>query len=300
MYKLPPVMRGRSGMFSQELVSRLRSQFDLLDRDKSGSLSIVELQKLWAMLFPQMTEGEVAMETQRIWRDLDENGDNAISFEELLGYLDPFCEDDIGELLQGPRYHEPPNCRAWVWAMVEQQASQDYPIRWLSIVSLAVSMTTQIAILVSIAVMVVESLPSMQSDDGQKAGNRVTFATEAACIGVFTLELLVRVASCPHPKRLLLSGWTAIDILAILPFYLGLAGVLESTSSAKSLVVLRVFRLARLVRVLRVLKLGRNSEGIQIMVVALQRSRMALTWLILLLAMAMLLFGSLMYHVEKE
>eukprot|EP01065_Artemidia_motanka_P022959 TRINITY_DN2723_c0_g4_i1.p1 TRINITY_DN2723_c0_g4~~TRINITY_DN2723_c0_g4_i1.p1 ORF type:complete len:695 (+),score=159.73 TRINITY_DN2723_c0_g4_i1:100-2184(+) len=287
-------------MLTAEQLETLEETFRELDTEGKGTLTIVQLQMLWATMFPQMSEREVADETQRAWRDIDVDGDNAITLKELLQFLDP-SDDDIGELLGvRARYQRPRNLREYVWAIVDQAAAQEYDVDWIHHASLAFNVITQVAILISIGTMVVESLPEMQSEDGLKSGNSTTRGIEAACIAVFTLELVVRILTAPKLKKVLTSGWTAIDVLAILPFYLEEAGGLGSESAAGSLVVLRVLRLARLVRVLRVLKLGRNSEGIQIMMVALQRSRMALTWLVLLLMMAMLLFASLMFHVEKE
>eukprot|EP01062_Namystynia_karyoxenos_P075540 TRINITY_DN729_c0_g1_i1.p1 TRINITY_DN729_c0_g1~~TRINITY_DN729_c0_g1_i1.p1 ORF type:complete len:813 (+),score=227.99 TRINITY_DN729_c0_g1_i1:109-2439(+) len=289
-------------LLSAEQVQKLQVAFEKYDVDQSGTLSIVELQQLWREIFPVLTEAEIADETQRIWRDIDIDGDNAVTMRELLQFLDPNREDDIGEALGGfgPRFSRPTTARSLVWAIVDQNAAQEYREAWVGRSALAFGVASQLTILVSIVTMVAESMPEMQSDDGKSSGNTATFAVEATCIAVFTLELALRTLSTPHLRKLVISGWTAIDVLSILPFYLEISGAMSDESAAGSLIVLRVLRTARLVRVLRVLKLGRNSEGIQIMVVALARSRMALTWLVLLLLMAMLLFASLLFHVEKE
>ena len=290
------------GLITRAQLTRMKDKFYEMDDDDTGTLSITELQNLWLAIFPGLTEAEAEKETLAVWRDLDTSGDNQLAFEELIQYVTGYVlkpDADIEKLISGSIYPtaRPIGWKQWLWAILEQ--NEEFNIKWLLRVALSVTFMSQTAILLSIAIMVVESLPSSQNKDGT-VGGKTTFILESYCIGVFTIEVFLRAISTPTPRSFWLNGWTVIDMLSIFPYYLERSGALNEGSDARSLVVLRILRLARLVRVLRVIKLGRHSQGVHILVVALKRSSFALTWLAAILLMAMTLFASLMWSVEKE
>lgn len=68
-------------------------------------------------------------------------------------------------------------------------------------------------------------------------------------VGAFTVEYVLRIWAAPRPLRFIFSFWGLIDLLAILPFYLGTSLDLRS---------LRVFRLLRLLRTLKLLRYGQT------------------------------------------
>ena len=79
-----------------------------------------------------------------------------------------------------------------------------------------------------------------------------------------------------------------------MPFYIGL-GISGDALSAFS-----VFRVVRLVRVFRVFKMGKSSIGINLMVITIQESAKVLFILCYFVAIAMILFSSMMYYAEME
>jgi uncharacterized membrane protein YgcG len=91
--------------------------------------------------------------------------------------------------------------------------------------------------------------------------------------------------------RFAMSPMNVIDLLAIMPFYLGLV----VGSDNQNLAVVRVLRLSR---VLRIFKLGKYSRSLQIFVRVVQKSSAALGMLVFFLAMITVLFGSLIYYAE--
>eukprot|EP00756_Hemistasia_phaeocysticola_P027688 Hpha_TRINITY_DN16130_c0_g2::TRINITY_DN16130_c0_g2_i5::g.5758::m.5758 len=281
----------------------LEKGFQEMDADDSGSLSIFELQRLWSAVFVELPDEEVQRITEHIWPDIDVDDDDEITFEELVSYLKGVAsksENEIDQMLGvEERKDKPHSSTEWVWAVVDQGAGDRYALKWLRRLSMVWAMSMQLSILLSILIMICESLPELTHDDGTH-GNAETRMIETCCIMVFSVEFGLRFLSCPSQRDLWTSFFTYVDLLAILPFYLTLLGFMGENSSADSLSVLRALRFVRLVRVLRVIKLGRNAEGIQLMTVAMSRSKLALTWAMVLIIMAVVLFSSLMFYCEKE
>eukprot|EP01062_Namystynia_karyoxenos_P004228 TRINITY_DN11491_c0_g1_i1.p1 TRINITY_DN11491_c0_g1~~TRINITY_DN11491_c0_g1_i1.p1 ORF type:complete len:693 (+),score=240.93 TRINITY_DN11491_c0_g1_i1:67-2079(+) len=288
---------------SPQQIIKLRDLFNQMDVDGNGSLSIVEAQGLWRAMFPNSTAGQREADIHEMWQMIDTDGDNEVSFKELLDHLWGSSEAEFDPDQIERHYARPLDLGEWVWALVDQPTSLCYDCAPLRRAAAAVGAVVQSAILCSVGVIVAESMPEMQdpdADGGATGGNAATFTVEAICVAVFSVEFLLRALSAPRLAAFWLSFWTAVDIVSIVPFYLELSGLLDAHSAAAGLIVLRVLRLARLFRVLRVFKLSRGSEGAQIMVGAVQRSITAIVWLVLTVCLAMLLFGALIFHVEKE
>ena len=87
------------------------------------------------------------------------------------------------------------------------------------------------------------------------------------------------------------AWWNWVDLLAILPFYLGFAAGDWVSAFA-------VFRVVRLVRVFRVFKMGKSSQGMQLMFSTLKESSKVLGTLIFLVLLATVLFSSAIYYAE--
>eukprot|EP01062_Namystynia_karyoxenos_P009469 TRINITY_DN13354_c0_g1_i1.p1 TRINITY_DN13354_c0_g1~~TRINITY_DN13354_c0_g1_i1.p1 ORF type:complete len:631 (+),score=152.80 TRINITY_DN13354_c0_g1_i1:83-1975(+) len=164
-----------------------------------------------------------------------------------------------------------------------------------SLVSRTLFFATFIMIIISVGVFTVESLPEFYQRD-----LRVFFIIESICIGWFTMELVIRFATCPSRKAFLRGPLNIVDFAAIAPYYLDLMFLVfggGSGSGSNGLVILRVVRLTR---VFRVFKLSKYDEGVQVVVMSLRRSTDALSLLIFLMALAMVLFGSGMFFAEQE
>ena len=101
-----------------------------------------------------------------------------------------------------------------------------------------------ILIVISIVALTMESLPGLPP--WLRLALRIE---EALVVAVFTMEYAMRLAASRPPLRYVFSFWGLIDLLAILPFYLGFA------------VDLRSARALRLLRIIRVLKLFRHAHA---------------------------------------
>jgi hypothetical protein len=96
------------------------------------------------------------------------------------------------------------------------------------------------------------------------------FLLDAVCIGIFTLEFLLRMMAAPVTVGMtsfLTSPANIIDVIAILPFYIDLAVflALSGTSEGTGANVLRVLRIIRLSRVFRVLKFSKSLSGVMVL-----------------------------------
>jgi len=149
-------------------------------------------------------------------------------------------------------------------------------------------------ILLSVLVVVLQSMPEMQAWDPL-----LTHA-ETWIVYFFSLEYLLRLWTCPEVGRYG-EGWKSrvryafspmalIDLAAVLPFYL--------TPLAGSNTV--VFRLLRIFRLIRVLKFGRYhaSMGILVRVLKLRKAELIVS-LVMVLALVTIA-STFMYAVEHD
>jgi len=85
--------------------------------------------------------------------------------------------------------------------------------------------------------------------------------TDTVFVAVFTLEYVLRIIVAPHWRRYVFSFYGVVDLLSILPFYIGLVlgrGVLD----------LKLARTLRLFRLLRMFKLARYTKATERLVKA--------------------------------
>lgn len=113
-------------------------------------------------------------------------------------------------------------------------------------------------IVASLVAMTVDTLPDLSA-----ATRRWVQVLEILTVAVFTVEYVLRVWA--H-RRYATSGWGAIDMLAILPFYL--AGVVAWTFEGS-----QALRALRLIRVFRVARFGKVGDTVHALSAALGRVR---------------------------
>jgi len=107
---------------------------------------------------------------------------------------------------------------------------------------------------------------------------------------LFTLEYIFRLVAVRQPKLYVRSFFGIIDLLSILPSYLGLL-----LPSVKYLLIIRVLRL---LRIFRIFKLAEYMEEAEVLMSALRSSsHKILVFLYVVLTLA-IICGSLLYVVE--
>jgi Ion transport protein. len=140
-------------------------------------------------------------------------------------------------------------------------------------------------ILLSVAVVMLESIPEI----GSNAGMIFSYLEWAFTI-VFSGEYLLRIWISPKPVRYIFSMWGVIDLLSILPTYLSLIFV-----GYHYLLVVRIFRLLRIFRVLKLVRF--NSEA-RMLLVSLKSSSYKIGIFLMAVLAIVTFLGTIMYVIE--
>ncbi|XP_034732289.1 potassium voltage-gated channel subfamily D member 3 isoform X2 [Etheostoma cragini] len=152
-------------------------------------------------------------------------------------------------------------------------------------------------IAVSVITNVVETVPCGSSPNQKEVpcGVRYTvafFCMDTACVMIFTVEYLMRLFAAPSRYRFMRSVMSIIDVVAILPYYIGLV-MTDNEDVSGAFVTLRVFR------VFRIFKFSRHSQGLRILGYTLKSCASELGFLLFSLTMAIIIFATVMFYAEK-
>ncbi|MEJ8675239.1 ion transporter [Chromobacterium amazonense] len=142
-----------------------------------------------------------------------------------------------------------------------------------------------IAILLSVACVMLESVSSIR----QQYGTLLTVLDWTFTI-LFTIEYALRLICVHKPLRYVKSFFGIIDLLSILPLYLGLF-IPESRFLAD-------IRILRLLRMFRILKLSRHLGEAAQLRRALLASRRKITVFLVTVILLVIVLGTLMYVIE--
>lgn len=148
-----------------------------------------------------------------------------------------------------------------------------------------VDIAVMIAIILSLFVAFVESMPSV-------AGiyKDVLTVLEYTLTGFFTIEYVLRVYCSPVRREYVLSFFGIVDLLATLPLYLAFL-----FPSAKYMFIIRTFRLIRIFRVLKLFTFV--NEG-YLLLESIRRSLNKILVYFLFVIVLVTIIGTLMYMVE--
>ena len=144
-----------------------------------------------------------------------------------------------------------------------------------------------IAIIASVAVVMIESLPSSTPQFAYRL-----LRIEWAFTILFTIEYAARIAAVRHPSRYIFSFFGLIDVMAIIPTWISLV-----LPGGHALIAIRVIRL---IRVFRVLKLGHYLVGAEELSDALRDGRPKIVVFLAGVASIAVVMGSLLYLIEGE
>ncbi|KAG5274762.1 hypothetical protein AALO_G00139850 [Alosa alosa] len=151
-------------------------------------------------------------------------------------------------------------------------------------------------IAISVITNVVETVPcGYKSQKDVPCGERYTvafFCMDTACVMIFTVEYLLRLFAAPSRYRFMRSVMSIIDVVAILPYYIGLV-MTDNEDVSGAFVTLRVFR------VFRIFKFSRHSQGLRILGYTLKSCASELGFLLFSLTMAIIIFATVMFYAEK-
>ncbi|HEV7332138.1 MAG TPA: ion transporter [Flavisolibacter sp.] len=140
-------------------------------------------------------------------------------------------------------------------------------------------------ILISIAVVMLDSVPELHSRYGE-----LFYTLEWIFTALFTIEYILRLLSIRKPLSYATSFLGIIDLLAIIPTYLSVFVV-----GAQSLLVLRGLRL---LRVFRIFKLTHFLSEMAFLGSAMRASLKKIFIFMLIVLTLVVILGSVMYLVE--
>ncbi|XP_051746030.1 potassium voltage-gated channel subfamily D member 2 isoform X2 [Ctenopharyngodon idella] len=153
-------------------------------------------------------------------------------------------------------------------------------------------------IAVSVMANVVETVPCGSAPNRAKeisCGERYAlafFCLDTACVMIFTVEYLLRLVAAPSRYKFVKSVMSIIDVVAIMPYYIGLV-MTDNEDVSGAFVTLRVFR------VFRIFKFSRHSAGLRILGYTLKSCASELGFLLFSLTMAIIIFATVMFYAEK-
>lgn len=140
-------------------------------------------------------------------------------------------------------------------------------------------------IVISVILVMLESVVDIKIEYG-----RSLYYAELFFTTLFTVEYALRLWSIQRPMRYAKSFFGIVDLLSILPTYLGLI-----FGGAHSLMVIRSLRL---LRIFRILKLTRYITEAGVLGKALMASRQKIFVFLLGVVSITIVFGTIMYMVE--
>lgn len=133
----------------------------------------------------------------------------------------------------------------------------------------------------------------LESVEGIRLTSRKLFLViEWILTGIFTIEYALRIFAARKPFKYIFSFYGIVDLLAILPAYIGIV-----FTGAQSLLIIRAFRL---LRVFRILKINRYFAAGQMLLEALKASRAKISVFLFAVVTVVLLMGTLIYLIEGE
>ncbi len=142
-----------------------------------------------------------------------------------------------------------------------------------------------IVIILSVIIVMLDSVHSLHLRYG-----RVFLIAEWVITILFSIEYILRIYSVKKPFSYIFSFYGVIDLLSILPTFIGLF-----VTGSHFLVVIRMLRLLRIFRVLKLTRFIKASETLR---EAITNSRTKILVFLEVVLIIVVIAGSLMYLIE--
>lgn len=143
------------------------------------------------------------------------------------------------------------------------------------------------AIMASVGLTMLSSVNSIRESHGG-----LLLIINTLFTGLFTIEYGLRLYCARKPIRYARSFFGVVDLLAVLPFYIGL--FIPSTR------FLDVIKVLRMLRIFRVLKMAQYVGEADLLMNALVASRRKIGIFVVAVLTVVVIVGSLMYIIEGE
>lgn len=144
-----------------------------------------------------------------------------------------------------------------------------------------------VTILFSVALVMLESVPAINA----KYHSELVIMEWIVTV-LFTLEYALRLYCVRKPWRYFFSFYGVIDLLSILPTYLGI--LYPSTKYLSSIRILRLFR------IFRIFGLTQFMRGGSVLLIALRQSRAKIVVFLSFIILIVVVIGSIMFVIESK
>ena len=149
-----------------------------------------------------------------------------------------------------------------------------------------------VVILASVGVVMLESIPEAELVEIHPRLKNWLRMIEWVITLLFSFEYLARIACVLNPSKYIFSFFGIVDLLALLPTYLGL--FFHETH------VLATVRSLRLLRVFRVFKMGQHVAEANLLLIALRRTWPKITVFLSVIFCAIVILGTVMFLIERD
>lgn len=146
--------------------------------------------------------------------------------------------------------------------------------------------TILVLIVLSVFLIMLESIDSINAEYGT-----LLMTLEWVVTIAFTVEYILRIICLRRPIHYIFSFYGLVDILSILPTYLG---YFMSSSH-----FLSAIRLLRLLRIFRIFKLNRFVRDSNTILISLRKSRHKIAVFLFFLMLVSIILGTLVYAIEN-
>ena len=162
----------------------------------------------------------------------------------------------------------------------------------LSVPGFILWISTTLFILTTVVSLVLESVPKNGKTWGD--AHRSSFnLSETICVVYFTLEYILKLYSTPDRRKFVKQISNIIDLLSIVPYYVGLLS--GNRNNSRFFVILRVMRVTRVVKISRF-----SAEKMQQHGDLLKQNKGELSPLLLCFATFLIVFSTVIYYSETD
>ena len=175
----------------------------------------------------------------------------------------------------------------------EANKAADWRFRWHEIIFEADTprgKAFDVGLLITIAISVLIVMLQTVSAIDERYGVILNVTEWIITIG-FSIEYALRIACVRQPLRYVISFWGIVDLLSVLPTYVGL---IIPGSQAMSVV-----RVLRLIRVFRIFKLNNYIQESRVLLTALKAARPKIIVFLLVVMSLILVMGTTVYVIEN-
>ena len=149
----------------------------------------------------------------------------------------------------------------------------------------------------NISAIVAETVPTKSGKKQREVHPTIFFGIDSFCVAIFTVEYIARLYSAPNRFEFARDMSNIIDLLGIIPYYIG---IVEHGVQSQNPVLGFFVTVFRTFRVFRVTKLARHSERFQNLLLSVKGAATELGGILFSFLALMVTFSSMMYYFERK